>query len=181
MARDVRRTLTPEERNEYERLVYDATHNDDGTARASSQIGPELHRLLVDAEQAHREWATWVREDAEISGLREVGKKWMREKEVITTRIGTRTVTKPAAYAIRKQSASGKSAFQPTLWPDMTGVELKQLVASAGVRINAERDTIATARRLLDLIEQTGAEPVSVALERIGMSLEEFLDQENAA
>lgn len=183
MARnDVRRLLSPEELADYEELMYQATHLEGGARRPSAEIGPEMLRLLDDAIQAQRPWATWVKEGATLSGLRSHGVKWVNARERLTTALnGVREISKAAARGVRRKDAQGRAVHQQTLWEDMFEDDLAQIARRAGGQILAERENIAIARRLSDLIARTGRMPVSEALASIGMSLEEFLGQEDAA
>jgi hypothetical protein len=135
----------------------------------------------MDAVQAQREWAQWILDDAVLDGLRARGRKWCKEREVVTATVGVRTVTKPDAMSIRRKNKDGAVEHQPTLWPDMTADDLKQVILSSAKLVVANQDNIAIARRLLNLCEKTGIEPVSEALRSIGMSMDTFLNQEVAA
>lgn len=172
---DIRRMLDGDERAEYDRLFYDALKRPDGSRRKANEIGPEMHRLLIDARKAGRKWASWVLDDAVIAGLGSMAKRWAATKEVIETVIGERVVTKPAAYGIRRKQSGGGAEQLRLGWADMTEEDLDQLVASRSSQVAAENDTIAFALKCKALIRRTGKSPLSEALAAIGITFDEFL------
>lgn len=179
---DIRRMLDEEERAEYDQLHYLATHEKNGKRRKSADVGPEMLRLLKDAVQARKAWATWLMDDALIDGLRDRANKWARTKEIIETILGGRVVTKAAAYAIRKRDPeSGKSEHQPTFWQDMSADDVRQLIQSRASQVLSERATIALARRVLELIERTESPSLGVALIRANLTWDEFLADQTVA
>lgn len=179
---DVRRMLSDDERSEYDALFYAATHYKDGKRRKSAEIGREMLRLLRDAEQAERPWANWVMEDALVDGLRSKAIRWCNAKEIVETIIGGRVVKKAAAYGIRKRDAeTGRTEWTRPIWPDMGRDELIQVISASVVRSAAEAELAATARRLLKLVDETGAETVADALELKEVTLEEFLREDEGA
>lgn len=171
-----RNMLSPQERKDYDALVFDATHHPDGSMRKSSEIGVEFRRLLVDAQQAGHEWAAWVLDDALIDGLRARGVKWSRSRDYVETPFGGKFVRKPDRMAVaRKEPGTGEQYQQQTAWADMTRGDLHALIDGRLSQINAERATIQIARKLLELLDRVGVDRVAEALDRIGASLEDFL------
>lgn len=178
---EVRNTLSPEERVEYDEMFYAATHDDLGKRRKPADVGVELLRLLRDAEQAGRQWATWIIDDATLTGLKKSAMRWAGTKEIIQTPVGERTVTKPAAYGLKRQAANGAIEQLRLGWDEMTSADLRQLMESRSTQIEAERDTIAIAARFVALLERTGVEPVGDALKSLGITMAQFLADGQAA
>lgn len=180
-AQDAEDILSPAEREEYDGLMYDAGHDEHGNLLPSGEIKERMHGLLLDAVQAGRTWAQFVLDDDAREGHLKRHKRWRDRKEFVSTAFGGGFATKPAAMSIRRVSTADASAvWQPTLWQDMTRAELLQIVTGSQMRARAEQVTISIARRLIALLDETGAESVSTALEAKGTSIDEFLLDEAA-
>lgn len=145
--------LTPEERDEYDAILYDAGYVND-KPRPSHEIGRNIVALLVDAEQAGREWARWVLADFREAGALAKFGKWRKQRDVVTVAGKSYTVDKPAAMGVRKRAEDGTTYYQATLWADMTRDELEQIIARSARQIESEGQTIATAKRLLLLLNR---------------------------
>lgn len=167
--------LTPEEREEYDQMLYEAGYADD-KPRPSSQIGPALVALLDEACQAGREWARWVLDDFTESGALAKFRKWSKQRDVVTVAGKSYTVTKPAAMGVRKRAEDGSTYYQATFWEDMTREELEQVIARAAKVMESEARTIALAKRLLALLARVPeASTVSEAAEALGLTTETYL------
>lgn len=177
---EIRRMMSSEERAEYDDLLYDATHYEDGEKRPSKDRGHRLHDLLVDAEKAERPWATWVREAGEVRGLSGLAGEFLKLQEVIQTPIGERVVTKSAVMGV-KRIAKGHVEDQQVLWEEMTRDDLQHVIQLAAKHATAARDRIAIGRMLLGLLDETGMNSVPLALESIGKTFDEFLIGDLAA
>lgn len=168
--------LTSEEREEFDTLLYDAGYDPDGKPFPSHLIGPRAVASLLAAVQAQREWAQWVLDDMTTSGALKRWRKWNKQRDVITVKGKSYTVTKPAAIGVRRRDPAGKAYFQPVLWEDLTRDELEQIIARSAKQIDSERSTIATAKRLLKLMTRVPeANKVSEAAAAVGTTTEAFL------
>lgn len=168
--------LTPEERAEYDALLYESGYDDQGNKRPSAEIGPWMHALLENAERAGRSWAGWViADDVEVGHLSRF-KRWDRVRQVVNTRHGDQVVLRSAVMAVQCQNAeTGKRYWQDTFWRDMGRAELMDVLLASRVRSESEEITQATAARLLRLLDETGCALVSEALASIGMTIDEYL------
>lgn len=168
--------MSPEERDEYDALMYEAGRDTSGKPYPSGEIGPRVHTLLTDAEQAGRQWATWVIEDDTITGHLARYKGWSRKREVVQTPVGDRVVRRSAVMSLRrKDSETGERLWQPTFYLDMSRDDLLAVIADARMRINSERITISTGTALVALLDETSMETVGDALTLKGLTLEEWL------
>jgi hypothetical protein len=174
--------MTAEERAEYDQLMLEAGTDADGKPLPSHAIGPRVLKALSDAaHQAHRTWAMEVLNDIYVSGCLKRWKDWNRGRAVITVAGETYVTTKAAAMSVMKQ-AEGRQYFQLTFWEDMSRDELTQIIASSAGRIDSERTTIATARRLLKLLDRApSARTVAQAADQLSIELDEYLGQSEAA
>jgi len=151
--------LTPEERDEFDELMYDAGLDSLGKPLPSEVIGERVVAALREAAyQAQRSWAGYLLDDILRAGALEHWKHWHKRREVIQIGEGGQTkpvtVTKAAAMGVRRRHAeTGRIYHQQTMWDDMDREALEQLVADATTRIGTEHRTIATARRLLALMD----------------------------
>lgn len=174
--RDSTEIFSREEREEYDDLMYDAGHDEAGNLLPSHEIQERMHTLLLDAVQSGRTWAQYVLDDDTRAGHLARHRRWRKVREFVSTRFGDRLATKPAAMSIKRASLAGASVvWQPTLWQDMGRPELLQIIAGAQVRAGSEQITISIARRLVHLLDETGEDLVSVALESAGRSLDDYL------
>lgn len=176
--------LTPEERHEYDDLMYEAGYDEAGKARPSHEIGPSVVAMLRDAAyQANRTWAGYILDHLTESAALNRWKQWAKQREIISVRTNDGeedeaiTVSKPAAMSVRKRDLdSGRSYNQMTIWDDMSRDELLQVIASAGSRIRTDTETILTARRLVALIDRVPeAETPGQAARSLGTDVAAYL------
>jgi hypothetical protein len=173
---DIRNMLGREERAEYDDLMWNARFYGDGKSRPSHEIAERMHDLLEDAIQAGRQWAQWVMDDDARAGHLSRSKKWDRSRRFILTRDGDAVVKRSAVMAVQRRNPdTQETGWFDTEWVDMTTDELLQIVTGARHRLESAKEAIATARRLMRLIDETGAETVGGALEQRGMSIDEYL------
>ncbi|MBB2914905.1 hypothetical protein FHS43_006217 [Streptosporangium becharense] len=178
---DIYRMLSPEERAEYDALLHEAGYDDNGEQRPAHEIKERMHRLLQDAVQAHRTWAGYVLDADVREGHHRRFKGWDRARQVVSTRHGGRVVKRSAVMSLRRRDPdNGRTYWQGTFYPDMTREDLLDVINGSEVRIGSERITIATARRLVALLDETGAATVAEALEARGVELETYLLEESA-
>lgn len=179
---DIRKMLSGEERAEYDDLMYTARFYDDGKSRPSHEIGERMHKLLLDAVQAGKTWAEWVLDDDVRAGHLARSKKWDRVRRYVLTRRGPVIVRRSAVMAImRRHPITQEPGWFDTEWVDMDTEELLQVIAGARHRLESAKETVATARQLLRLIDETGADTVGEALEQRGLSIDEYLLLRDAA
>jgi hypothetical protein len=174
--------LTPEERDEFDELMYDAGLDSLGKPLPSEVIGERVVASLREAAyQAHRPWAGYLLDDILRAGALEHWKHWHKRREVIQIGEGDAskpvTTTKAAAMGVRRRHAdTGRIYHQQTIWDDMDREALEQLVADANKRIGTEQRTIATARRLLTLMDEApDAATAREAAEAQGTTVAEYL------
>jgi hypothetical protein len=174
--------LSAEERAEYDDLMYTARFYDDGKSRPSHEIAERMHALLLDAVQAGKPWAQWVLDDDIRAGHLSRSKKWDRVRRYVLTRHGAVIVKRSAVMAImRRHPITQEPGWFDTEWTDMDTDDLLQVIAGARHRLESAKEAVATARRLLRLIDESGAETVGEALEQLGMSIDEYLVLRDAA
>lgn len=175
--------LTTEERELYDDLMYEAGYDENGKPRPSFEIGPRIVEMLRDAAyQAHQQWAGFVLDDLAEAGALTRWKQWQKQREFIEVRTDEGeeqpvVVTKPAAMSVRRRDVeSGKSYFQMTMWDDMTRDHLLQVIQREGTSIQTSRETIATARRLLALLDRAPeATTVGEAAQVLGTDVGSYL------
>lgn len=175
-------SLTPDELEQLDELMYDAGLDEAGKPRPSHEIGTRVVSALRTAAYQHgHAWAGHLLDDITRSGALGRWKDWYKQREVINIGEGDSTspvtTKKAAAMGIRRRSEeTGRVFYQQTLWDDMTRGALEQLVADSGTRIRTERRTIATARRLLALMDEApDAATAREAAEAKGTTVAEYL------
>lgn len=169
--------MTPDERAEYDALMYEAGYDETGKPRPSAEIGTRILALLDDAaDQAHREWAKSVREDLAASGALARWRKWNKTRTTIEVAGQTYVTTKAATIGIRRTDAAGRMFFQASFWDDLTRAELEQVIARSAKQIESEGSTIALARRLVALLDRVPeARTVADAARALGMTTSGYL------
>jgi len=156
------RSMSTEDRAEYDELMYAAGLDGVGKPLPSHEIGERVRDALnTAADQSHRQWARLLLDDIERAGALARWKHWYRRREVIEVGEGdaklTVVTTKAAAMAVRKSEADGRSYYQTTFWEDMTRDELAQIITGSSKRVVAEQRSIMVARRLLTLLDRVPA------------------------
>lgn len=175
--------LSPEERAEFDTLMYEAGFDEHGKPRPSHEIAARVVQMLREAaNQAHRAWANYVLEDLTTSGAMARWRSWSKRREVLTVAGESYVVSKAAAVGVRKQSSEGRTYYQMTFWADMTRDELRQVIDRSAKEVESERQTIALARRLLELLDKAPkANTVAEAAASLGVDVEDYLSGQDAA
>lgn len=113
----------------------------------------EWLRLVLDAEQAHRPWATAVLADMQERGALE---SWKAAPVVVTvTNKRGKELTTRAAAKRRTEDGEGTEFVQASLF-DMTDEELQEVEALGWAMSATHRDKALLVRRLRDLIAEAG-------------------------
>lgn len=177
--------LAPQERAEYEQLLTDAGYDKDNRKRPSGEIAERIHAFLLDAVQAGRPWAQWaIDEDARAGHLKRFT-AWEATKRVVHTLDGERIVKRRAVMALRvKDPETGEWFWRGEDLAQMVRGDLEEVMLYAKRRRHSDAILLATAARLLRLLDETGADEstrVSTALEQVGMTIDEVLTMPRAA
>lgn len=173
-----REHLTPDERAEYDALMYEAGYDEAGKPRPSYEIGPRVAQALgKSADQAHRGWALHVRDEITVSGSLARWRKWNKARALIEVAGVTYVTTKAATVGVRRADAkTGATYYQAAFWEDLTRAELAQVIERAAKQTDAETKTIALARRLLALLDRVPeAVTVSDAARELGLTTASYL------
>lgn len=175
--------LSPEERAEFDDLMYEAGFDEHGKPLPSGEIQVRVVQALrTAADQAHRSWARYVLDEMTAAGAMARWRAWSKRREVVTVAGESYVTTKAAAMGVRKQSPDGRTYYQMTFWADMTREELRQVIDRSAKEVESERQTIALARRLLALLDRAPeAKTVAEAAEKAGVELEQYLGNAEAA
>lgn len=169
------RMLSTEEREEYDGIVYDATHDANGKAWPTAEFGPRFRDGMERAEAAGRQWPRWLMDDMVDAGLQRRAKEWLKQREFVSIADGeSKVITKAAHMGVWRKSG-GSAGFQQVLWSDMTIQDLLGLIGAASKRRESEAVNISMAKRLLKLCKSHGVHSVSDALKLEGVELDEFL------
>lgn len=175
--------MSPEDRAEFDDLMLEAGTDAAGDVLPSREIGARvLAALNTAADQAHREWAAQILADIFTAGCLKRWKDWNRGRAVITVAGESYVTTKAAAMSVLKKGDDGQKFFQLTFWEDMTRAQLAQILGTAAKRADAEKTTMATARRLMALFDGApSAQTVREAAAARGVEIDEYLGTAEAA
>lgn len=166
-----RRAWSPVEREEFEELLAEVVDSSpDTTARLDL-----LDRLLADAIQAHRPWATEVARSCRREGLAREIKRY-QDRQRVTVAYDGRVLSVPAVQARRVVDADGAMSYQRELIQFWTWGELKAKRQEAVRSATTYTEKIAHYDRLLMLGELApeSATPAEAA-DQLGVSLGEWL------
>jgi len=174
--------ISNEDRAEYESLMQQAW-GDNGHTVVTAEAASHMRRLLVEAEQAGRPWASVILDAALASGLQSIGKKWLKNRSLVpvaydgsllgstTTRVGV-THRDAAGSAINEQRL-----FQFLTWDQLIS---KQDRVRAQIRAIGISHTAITKLLLLRERFPDSAGP-GEALELAGLSVKDYLAADEAA
>ncbi|CAL9612676.1 hypothetical protein SUDANB1_05658 [Streptomyces sp. enrichment culture] len=180
MSGDVVRSLSAEDRAEYDELLYRAGYTGDGRARPSHEIKDRLDVLLKKAVADGKTWAAYVLDEDARAGHLDRFKRWDKARRPMQARVGERVVRQRSSIALKRRGPGG-TFYQPTLWLDMAEADLADVEHKAAHSERGQRDLKLTARRLRTLLRETGADTPRAALEHLGVTLEEYLLGQQAA
>ena len=173
--------LSPEERELYDNTMYDAVMRPDGTAYPTREIGDRLYSQILNLAASGHDWAEDFIATCATQSMGRRGKEWAKSQSLIETPDGDRIVSKSALVATKRRSASGKKDVdQLVLWEQASRDDLIQVIARDQRMAHGLGIEIATAKKLLDLINRHRCESVSDALSAAGITLQDFLDQDVA-
>jgi hypothetical protein len=180
------RNLAPEERPEHAGLMAEAGYDETtGRVLPAHVIKQRLVRLLLDAEQAGRKWATYLMRDALANGLHAHWKSWDDAEKKLKFFMNGVIVPARAQRGVRRRTITGRVEHQRSFWREMSWAEVEQQIDDAEARIAAEGITKAIGFRLLKLrLEAPDSTGPGDACERTDRDFYEYLglpDQEEAA
>jgi hypothetical protein len=175
--------MSPEDRAEFDELMLAAGADAEGKPLPSREIGPRVLDALTNAaDNAHRAWADEMLADIFTAGCLKRWKDWNRGRAVITVAGESYVTTKAAAMSVLKKGDDGAKYFQLTFWEDMTRAQLAQILGTAAKRADAEKTTMATARRLMALFDKApAAVTVREAAAQQDVDIDDYLGTAEAA
>lgn len=172
--------LTPEDRQLYEDMLYDAIVLPDGSCRPTVEAGQRLFDALHHASATH-EWAHELIALAARQSLGSRARVWAKSQDLIDTPFGQRTVTKSARLAVKRRNKDGVRVDQLELWEAATTADLTALInRNAQMRDGLEVD-ISIAVTLLQLCQKHGVDNVHDALNAEGTDLQSYLGRAESA
>ena len=172
--------LTPEERQVYEDMLYDAIVLPDGSCRPTIEAGQRMFDALEHAASTY-EWAHELIATAARKSLGSTARDWAKSQDLIDTPFGQRTVTKSARLAVKRRNKDGARVDQLMLWEAATTADLTALInRNAQMRDGLEVD-ISIAVKLLRLCRNHGVENVHDALNAEGTDLQSYLGRWESA
>jgi hypothetical protein len=170
--------LTSDEIAELDDAVLAAYRPQPGVQRTHSEAAADfLTRILPDAVQAHRRWADAVQSEALERGLRNMlQERWKARGGKFVAPVAGRDRVRDRTRG--KQVVDAQTGLKS--WTQMeldydSAEDLQDKIADAVRDIDENRANIAIFRKLLDLIESTGAPTVAAALAAVGETLEGYL------
>lgn len=178
-----RRMLSTEERAEYDALLYEAGYDTDGQRRPSGEIGDRMHRLLADAVQAGRTWASYVIDDDARRGHVSRFKRWDKVRTPMEVNHQSVIVKRAAVMGVlRRDVETGAAYHQQALYADMTWGELVGVLEGAQGRIASDRITAGICKKLLALkLRAPDSMGPGDACGRLGVDMHSYLASEEAA
>lgn len=168
--------LSDEERREYRELLAEAGYDEHGRQRPSDEIGERMHALLLDALQSGRKWAPWALDDDVKAGHLRRFKAWAKQQELVSMPDGERIVRRSVLMSVTfKDPVTGERRWRMEKLGEMDRSQLQEVMAQAEKRSRSSRVIATSIRRLIGLLDETGAQKVSQALTLLGLTLDEAL------
>lgn len=171
--------MSPAEREEY-RALWSEALNGDRTVTHEKVL--HFHKLLLDAVQAQRPWATIVLNSAVIEGLRKELKGRSKAEVVALVDYNGESVGKSLRLGRRRTDADGRSYFQQALIHEFSWDELAEWLNMVERQITSLLVNRHMADRLLSLrIKHPFTYGPAEACQLEGTTIETFLGQVEAA
>jgi hypothetical protein len=178
-----RKHLSPEEREEYDALIYKAGYDESGNRRPSGEIGDRMHNLLRDAVKAGHSWARYVIDDDARQGHLSRFKRWDKVRAPMEVNHQSVIVKRSAVMGVKRRDAeTGALYHQLALYGEMTWPEVVGVMEASQVRIASERITVGTCTKLLALrLRCPDSSGPTDACTRLGLDMRDYLISEEAA
>lgn len=159
--------LVDDELTEYRAILEEVSA---GT-RSTGERAAHLQRLLADAEQAGRPWATAALDDAQLAGLAKTVKAHMKASSVVTIKKAERS----GVIGVRR-NVNGTEQWHQVPLGDVTWDELESSTRLAKSNAKALSITVRIQQKLLKLREDhPTTRTIGEALAAVGQSLDEYL------
>lgn len=174
--------LGPEERAEVESLVVAAyVDQETGETRPTREAKAEFVAAVESASQAGRTWADIMAEDWMTTGAGNFAAAlWKRRDAFTATATGVqRTRALHRGKKVRRDDGSRVDVQESLL--SWSVADLKDAIVAEVMRTKEARFNLETYAKLVRLCEETGIEPVDEALASLGLTLEEYLAQDEQA
>lgn len=168
--------LSPAERVEVEEMVVAAfIDSETGETRPTVEAKAEFIASFESAEQAGRLWAGAMADEWKSKGAGGFAAAlWKRRDAFTATARGVqRTRALHRGKKIRRDDGTSLDVQQSLL--EWTVADLKEGIVAEAMRSEEARINLDTYAKLIRLCDQAGTEPVDVALEALGLTLDEYL------
>ncbi len=170
--------MTADERAAWETMLAEAHGDPSNGGKTTKVMAARLHRMLLDAEQAHHQWAASVLEDATVDGLHTILKASLKRQSVVLVSHDGSLVGKATRVGVRRKRADGVKVWQQALFHDLTWVELSEWLDGIRTQVGALLVNVDMADRLFQLQELS---PESTgpgdACKRLGTTVPEWLSE----
>lgn len=173
--------LSPEERVEVEELVVAAfTDSETGETRPTRSAKAEFVASVESARQAGRVWAEALTEEWMANGAGNFAANLWKRRDAFTATARGVQRTRALHRGKKIRTADGTRLDVQESLLSWSVEDLKNGILEAARSVEDLRINLETYAKLLRLCDRTGIEPVEEALASIGMSLDEYLADDEA-
>lgn len=172
-----RNAWSEEDREEFEALCEEAW----ASSTSQSERTTAFVAGLLDAQQAHRGWATDEINRCVHSGALGVLKRWNKSKASVMLTHDGRVYAKPKTVGITRMDDTGAVYSEQTLFEWLTLEELRVKAREAVINQRSWGANAALYYSLIALCEKAGAETPHQAAKTLGITIEQWLGEERAA
>ncbi|MCA1570811.1 MAG: hypothetical protein LC798_10940 [Chloroflexi bacterium] len=165
---------SPEEKAEFSELCDKAWVAADSTGERVA----EFDRLLRDAEQAHRFYASDVAREARRLGLAVILKNWHKAHRRMAFAHNGQMLDRPRIVGTKITDEAGQMYDVQTLFDYLTWDQIEDKIVAYSRNVKTYRDNIALARKVLALrdLAPSAATPAEAA-SALGISLDDYLTE----
>lgn len=171
------RNWTEDDREEYDAMCSQAWAAGPSTrARIDAFVS-----MLLDARQAHREWAFRVEDEALRRGASSLLTRWNKARNQVAVSYDGQVLSKPRAIGTERTDEAGNRYATQTLFDFMSWSELSEKKREYLTQIRAYSANVAVLDRLLALRELApGAATPAEACDQLGTTVEAWLAEDAA-
>lgn len=173
--------LSAEERSEVQSAVVDAYTDENGSTRSHKEAGDRFIQFVHDARQAQRQWADLLWEEWAEGAARNFAKGQWSRRDGFAATVHGKVREKRLNRGVRRSDGEGRVRWTTDSVLTWTLAEIDQNILDEVQRRSEAQYNLGWMGPVRRLMSQSGAETVRGALDAIGMTLEEYLAQEDAA
>lgn len=172
----VLKIMSPAERAEVEKLVINSYIDaETGATRPTVLAKAEFASAVREADRIGRGWASLLIADCIDHGLGLFAARLWKRRDAFTAQVGGVRRSRSLRRGKKMTTETGERVDVQASLLDWSMDDLTDAIAAEAARAKEARINLETYAALIRLVKESGAEPISTALELVGMTLDEYL------